>query len=207
MSVFVSLPKKLFLWEYFFILFINLMENIEKEELIQLIAAPYIQKATALIGVARKVGGNQFRHMMATFAILLDYHYTSHVLLKASLLHDLFEDVPLSNREEIRLLDKDGDEVVRLVEEVTRASEESKITYLERILKYGSPEAKILKVADRISNITDLHLDIMIEEKMADYLEQTMKYIFPMAEQVNHLMAIELRDLVERRRMYLTAFK
>ena len=183
------------------------MENIEKEELIQLIAAPYIQKATALIGVARKVGGNQFRHMMATFAILLDYHYTSHVLLKASLLHDLFEDVPLSNREEIRLLDKDGDEVVRLVEEVTRASEESTITYLERILKYGSPEAKILKVADRISNITDLHLDIMIEEKMADYLEQTMKYIFPMAEQVNHLMAIELRDLVERRRMYLTAFR
>ncbi|HZK07203.1 MAG TPA: hypothetical protein VFC92_03285 [Bacteroidales bacterium] len=183
------------------------MEDIEKDELIQLISAPYIQKATALIGVARKVGGNQFRHTMATFAILLDYHYTNHVLLKASLIHDLFEDVPLSNREEIRRIDEDGDEVVRLVEEVTRTPEESKIGYLERILKYGSPEAKVLKVADRISNITDLHLDIMIEEKMADYLEQTMKYIFPMAEQVNHLMAIELGDLVERRRMYLTAFR
>ncbi|NLO52353.1 MAG: HD domain-containing protein, partial [Bacteroidales bacterium] len=129
------------------------------------------------------------------------------VLLKAALLHDLFEDVPLRKLEEIMQFDKDGEEVARLVEEVARASEESKITYLERILKYGSPEAKILKVADRISNITDLHLDIMIEDKMADYLEQTMKYIFPMAEQGNHLMAIELRDLVERRRMYLTAFR
>ena len=103
------------------------MEDIEKDELIQLISAPYIQKATALIGVARKVGGNQFRHTMATFAILLDYHYTNHVLLKASLIHDLFEDVPLSNREEIRRIDEDGDEVVRLVEEVTRTPEESKI--------------------------------------------------------------------------------
>ena len=183
------------------------MENIEKEELMQLIAAPYIQKATALIGVARKVGGNQFRHMMATFTILLDYHYTSHVLLKASLIHDLFEDVPLSSRDEIRIIDKHGDAVVELVEEVTRSPHESKIVYLERIRQHGSRDAKILKVADRISNITDLHLDIMIEEKMADYLEQTMKYIYPMAEEVNHLMAIELRDLVERRRMYLSAFK
>jgi hypothetical protein len=183
------------------------MQDIEKEELIQLIAAPYIQKATALIGVARKVGGNQFRHMMATFTILLDYHYTNHVLLKASLIHDLFEDVPMSSRDEIRIIDQHGEDVVRLVEEVTRSPHQSKIAYLERILQEGSKEAKILKVADRISNITDLHLDIMIEEKMADYLEQTMKYIFPMAEAVNHLMAIELRDLVERRRMYLTAFQ
>jgi hypothetical protein len=183
------------------------MEDKEKEELMQLIAAPYIQKATALIGVARKVGGNQFRHMMATFTILLDYHYTNHVLLKASLIHDLFEDVPLSSRDEIRIIDGHGKEVVQLVELVTRSPQESKIAYLERILHGDSREAKILKVADRISNITDLHLDIMIEEKMADYLEQTMKYIYPMAEEVNHLMAIELRDLVERRRMYLNAFK
>lgn len=183
------------------------MQDTEKEVLTQLITAPYIQKATALIGVARKVGGNQFRHMMATFTILLDYHYTNPVLLKASLIHDLFEDVPMTNREEIRGIDQHGPAVMELVELVTRSPHESKIAYLERILHGKSKEAKILKVADRISNITDLHLDIMIEDKMADYLEQTMKYIFPMAEQVNHLMAIELRDLVERRRMYLTAFR
>ncbi|MCF8366636.1 MAG: HD domain-containing protein [Bacteroidales bacterium] len=183
------------------------MQNHEKDELIQLIAAPYIQKATALIGIARKVGGNQFRHMMATFTILIDYHYTSHVLLKAALIHDLFEDVPESSRDEIRKIDAHGHEVVTLVEEVTRYPHETKIDYLEKIMKHGSRNAKILKVADRISNITDLHLDIMIEEKMANYLEQTIKYVYPMAEEVNHLMAIELRDLVERRKMYLNAFQ
>jgi GTP pyrophosphokinase len=74
-------------------------------------------------------------------------------------------------------------------------------------MKNGSEKAKILKVADRISNITDLHLDIMIHGKMENYLVQTMDYIYPMAEDVNHYMAIELRDLVERRKMYLNAFE
>lgn len=183
------------------------MKDHEKDELIRLIAAPYIQKATALIGVARKVGGNQFRHMMATFTILIDYHYTDHVLLKAALIHDLFEDVPDSSREEIRSIDQHGDEVVALVEEVTRYPHQTKIEYLENILKHGSRRAKILKVADRISNITDLHLDIMIHGKMENYLVQTMDYIYPMAEEVDHYMAIELRDLVERRKMYLNAFQ
>lgn len=182
------------------------MDNQQKEELVQIITAPYLQKATALIGVSRKVGGNQFRHMMATFAILLDYHYTDPVLLKASLIHDLFEDVPETNREEIINLDHDGLAVYELVEEVSRKPGETKVEYLLKILTQGSQSAKILKVADRISNITDLHLDIMIKEKMANYLEQTMDYIYPMSQQVNHLMAIELKDLVERRRMYLNAY-
>lgn len=182
------------------------MENKEKEELRKLVVAPYLQKATALRGVARKVGGNQFRHMMATFTILIDYHYTDHVLLKASLIHDLFEDVPGTDPEEIIFLDHDGPEVATLVEEVSRKPDESKIDYLKNILINGTTEAKTLKVADRISNITDLHLDIIIQEKMADYLEQTMTYIYPMAEEVNHFMAIEVKDLVERRKMYLSSW-
>ena len=40
-----------------------------------IILAPYILKATALIGVKRKVGGNQFRHAFATLGILIDYKY------------------------------------------------------------------------------------------------------------------------------------
>jgi len=36
-----------------------------------LVLAPYILKATALISVNRKVGGNQFRHSFATLGILL----------------------------------------------------------------------------------------------------------------------------------------
>jgi hypothetical protein len=178
----------------------------EKEELIRLIVAPYIQKATALIGKARKVGGNQFRHMMATFTILIDYHYTDHVLLKAALIHDLFKDIPETDKIDILRLD-DGKAVVDLVEEVTKHPDEKKEDYLSKILHHGSKKAKILKVADRISNLTDLHLDIIIEEKMASYLDQSMKYIYPMAQEVDKNMAIEIQDLVKRRKVYLETYR
>jgi len=182
------------------------MQDTEKEELIRLIVAPYIQKATALIGKARKVGGNQFRHMMATFTILIDYHYTDHVLLKASLIHDLFEDIPETNKAEILEL-ADGKKVVSLVEEVTKSPDVTKEEYLLNILNHGSKEAKILKVADRISNLTDLHLDVIIEEKMANYLVQSMNYIYPMAIEVNKDMALEVKDLVERRAFFLETYR
>ena len=54
--------------------------------------APYIVKATALIGVRRRSGSNMFRHQMSTLAILLDYKVVDPVILKASVIHDLFED-------------------------------------------------------------------------------------------------------------------
>ena len=181
------------------------MKDHEKDELLRLIVAPYIQKATALIGKARKVGGNQFRHMMATFTILIDYHYTNHILLKAALIHDLFEEIPETDKNEIRALD-DGDQVVRLVEEITCIHGQDKEEYLMKILLHGSENAKILKVADRISNLTDLHLDVIIKEKMEKYIDQTMKYIYPMAQQVNENMAIDVKDLVERRRLYLDTY-
>jgi len=81
------------------------------------ILAPYIMKATALIGVSRKVGGNQFRHSFATLGILLDYKYFDNpILLKASLLHDVVEDLHLKELDQIRNLDHDGPEVLILVQ-------------------------------------------------------------------------------------------
>ena len=57
-----------------------------------------------------------------------------------------------------------------------------------------------MKCADRISNLTDLHRDIQSEEKISGYLDQTEKYVIPMARQVNDDMVKELTDLVRRRR-------
>ena len=56
--------------------------------------APYIVKAMALIGVKRRGGSNMFRHQISTMAILLDYKIIDPVLLKAAVIHDLFEDAP-----------------------------------------------------------------------------------------------------------------
>jgi (p)ppGpp synthase/HD superfamily hydrolase len=171
------------------------------DSLKNLVLAPYILKATALIGVSRKVGGNQFRHSFSTLGILLDYKYfKDSILLKAALIHDLLEDVPETGVDEIRRTDYEGNQVVDLVLEVTRRGEETKPQYLQRVLDHGSRYAKILKCADRISNLTDLHRDTHPDHKISGYLDQTEQYILPMAREVNPDMVIELTDLIKRRR-------
>jgi (p)ppGpp synthase/HD superfamily hydrolase len=175
-----------------------------EEKLKNLILAPYIIKATALIGKERGVGGNQFRHAMATMAILLDYKlFDDYVLLKASVIHDLLEDVPETNEFEIRIIDGQADQVLELVKEVTRPKDVEKADYLKRILEHGSRRAKILKCADRISNLTDLHRGIKSDEQISVYLDHTEKFVISMAQLVNDDMVKELTDLVARRRKLL----
>ena len=177
------------------------------ENLRSLVLAPYILKATALIGIGRLVGGNQFRHAFSTLGILLDYkYYKDSILLKASLLHDLLEDFPdpENQKREIAVFDKkEGNEVVELVLEVTKRKDELKHDYLQRLLNSGSLNALRLKCADRISNLTDLHRDTHTEQKISDYLDQTEKFVLPMARKVNADMEFELLDLIARRRAIL----
>lgn len=180
----------------------------DTEKLKNLILAPYIIKATALIGKARHVGGNQFRHALATMAILLDYKlFDDPVLLKAAVIHDLLEDVPETSERELRRIDDQADQVVDLVLEVTKPPKMAKANFLRRILEQGSRRAKILKVADRISNLTDLHRDQYSRRQMSSYLKQTEEYILPMANEVNKNMAVELSDLIDRRKKQMNLIK
>jgi (p)ppGpp synthase/HD superfamily hydrolase len=180
----------------------------DTEKLKNLVLAPYIIKATALIGKERHVGGNQFRHAFATLAILFDYKlFDDPVLLKASIIHDLIEDIPETDEQELRQIDRDANRVVDLVLEVTKPKSLPKAVFLNRILKQGSKNAKLLKVADRISNLTDLHRDFYSKGKMIACLNQTEKYILPMALEVNQNMATELKDLIAKRRSQVNFLK
>ncbi len=175
-----------------------------EENIRSLVLAPYIVKATALIGIERYVGGNQFRHAFATLGILLDYKFFSNaVLLKAALVHDLFEDIPSTDKSILLHLDLDGEKVTQLVLEVTKDENETKANYLKRILDTGSNNAKTLKVADRISNITDLNQNIFSDIKISQYLDETEQYVIPMAKEVNKDMVRELTDLIQKRRKML----
>jgi GTP pyrophosphokinase len=180
------------------------MENLE-QALARLTLAPYIVKAMALIGVHRRGGSNMFRHQISTLGILLDYKIIDPILLKASVIHDLFEDavtMPGVTQEEISRLDADGPAVYELVMEVTIRTidgvREPKRDYLLRIMRTGSPRARILKLADRISNLFALGFvhDVAFVRR---YLDETREYILPYAEQVNPDMFRELSDLVENR--------
>jgi (p)ppGpp synthase/HD superfamily hydrolase len=171
--------------------------------------APYIVKAMALIGVRRRGGSNMFRHQISTLGILLDYKTIDPVLLKASVIHDLFEDAPNMpgvTEQEITQIDADGPAVFALVMEVTirvvDGVREPKTEYLRRIMLEGSARAKRLKLADRISNLTALGFvnDLAFVKR---YLRETRDCILPHAEQVDPNMFRELSDLVENREYWL----
>jgi (p)ppGpp synthase/HD superfamily hydrolase len=167
--------------------------------------APYIQLATMLIGKTREGGGNMFRHQLDTMAILIDYGYIDSALLKAAIIHDIFEDIPDFNHNLLLSIDYESHIVYDLVREVTRLPEETKAEFLTRIHEFGSRHAKVLKVADRISNMIALGFVINMEF-VVRYTDETERYIFPIAEMVDMSMLRELKSLVESRRKYPADF-
>ena len=187
------------------------MDNLE-QTLGGIVMAPYIVKAMALIGVRRRAGSNMFRHQLSTMAILLDYKIVDSVLLKAAVIHDLFEDapgLPGVTEEEITRIDADGPAVYALVMEVTQrgtgAREENrKPTTCCESWKREAGGRKLLKLADRISNLTALGF-VHDAGFVTRYLDETRTYVLPYAEQVNRDMFRELSDLVDNRAQQLVA--
>jgi (p)ppGpp synthase/HD superfamily hydrolase len=161
---------------------------------------PYLELSRILSHKKRKGAGNMFRHQLETFAILLEYGYEDPVLLKAAIIHDLIEDgqkVGFTDFESIITADEDGKEVYDLVKEVSvqveNNTEEPKEQFLERIMQKGSQKAKVLKLADRLSNIISLSSvnDIDFVQK---YIEETNLHIMPYADEINKDIAGELKS-------------
>ncbi|MDR0463532.1 MAG: hypothetical protein LBG94_00285 [Treponema sp.] len=182
------------------------MTTEQMQQLVGTRLAPYIQVATYLIGKSREGGGNMFRHQLDTMSILIDYGYIDPVLLKASLVHDVLEDIPEFNHNILLSIDFESHAVYNLVLEVTRKYGESKPDFLLRISDSGSDMAKILKVADRISNMISLGFvnNLPFVER---YINETEKYLLPLAAKVDYNMNRELTDLVSSRRKYLEDFR
>jgi len=143
-----------------------------------------------------------FRHQLDTMSILIDYGYIDSVLLKASIIHDLIEDIPEYNHNVILAIDWEAPQVYDLVLEVTKRQNELKSVFLTRIREHGSQKAKLLKCADRISNMISLGF-VTDTEFVERYTNETANYIFPIAEQVDRNMLFELQCLVDSRRDYL----
>jgi (p)ppGpp synthase/HD superfamily hydrolase len=164
--------------------------------------APYMYLATALIGKTRISGGNMFRHQLDTMTILIDYCYIDSILLKAAIIHDLIEDIPEFNRNLILSVDYEAPQVYELVLEVSRIPGEAKSVYLTRVKEHGSRKAKILKCADRISNMVSLGFATDMEF-IERYTAETQKYVLPIAGEVDRNMQFELQCLIESRRQFL----
>ena len=171
-------------------------------QLKSILLAPYMQLSTSLIGKARFAGGNMFRHQIDTLSILIDYGYIDSVLLKASCVHDVVEDIPGFDQNLILNADEEGPEVLKLVLEVTKMPGQLKPDYLRGIIEHGSYRAKLLKCADRISNMISLGF-VTSAEFIERYCDETEFFIFPIALEVDYNMYQELINLVMSRRRYL----
>lgn len=178
------------------------MDNESMLQLKGIYLAPYMQIATALIGKVRYAGGNMFRHQIDTMGILIDYGYIDSVLLKASCIHDVIEDIPGFDHQTILNVDSESPEVYKLVLEVTKKEGQVKSDYLRGIIEHGSQRAKILKCADRISNMISLGF-VTDPAFIERYCDETEYFIFPIALEVDYMMYQELIDLVITRRKYL----
>ena len=178
------------------------MEQHEVALLKGMYLAPYIHLATGLRGKARHAGGNMFRHQIDTMATLIDYGYIDSILLKASIVHDVLEDVPDFNVNELLSIDSESSAVYELVMEVTRRPGQSKSEYLQHIIRHGSQRAKVLKCADRISNMISLGF-VNDPEFIKRYCNETEIYVFPIALEVNFDMYDELLYLVQSRLQHL----
>ncbi|MDR2501345.1 MAG: hypothetical protein LBD37_09775 [Treponema sp.] len=177
-----------------------------RDKLANMISAPYLGLATYLISVSRRSSGNQFRHQCNTRAIIIDYGYIDSVLLKASLVHDILEDIPEFNQDLLLNADFEGPQVFQLVLEVTRRPEEDKTAFLRRITEQGSKNAKILKCCDRISNMHDMGF-VSNEAFIERYCNETEQFVLPMAALVDSDMVRELTDLIKSRREMLAILR
>ena len=184
---------------------VNKPNQMDKKSMLQLngmYLAPYMQLATELIGKARHAGGTMFRHQIDTLGILIDYGYIDSVLLKASVVHDTIEDIEAFDSNKIINVDEDGEDVYRLVLEVTKHPGEEKKDFLRRIIEKGSQKAKVLKCADRISNM--ISLGFVTDPKFIErYCDETEYFILPIAIEVDFNMYQELINLIITRRKYL----
>lgn len=180
----------------------DFLDDNNTEKLRTIDFAPWIQLATNLIKKKRRSGGSMFRHQIDTFGILIEYGYIEPILLKASLIHDIVEDCLDFNQDFIRNCDEDGTEVLNLVSEVSKTKTETKDDFLKRIVNTGSQNAKILKCADRVSNM--IQLGFVTDPAFIDKVcTETEAFILPIAIEVDFNMYTELIELLISRLKFL----
>jgi hypothetical protein len=118
-------------------------------------------------------------------------------LVAAALLHDVVEDTPVTALELSELF---GPRVAALVSALTRSKETPREAYFAALAS-KSRDAVALKVSDRTSNVRDLVLQE--NGKWArEYLDETERYIAPLAETVDTALKEDFESALEAARAH-----
>lgn len=156
-------------------------------------------------GQTRKDGTPYINHPIRVSELVAKYKPSSNsnILKAGALLHDILEDTYTSYRE---LIDRFGIVVASLVMEVTSSDFVSKMVgkqiYLAHKMQYMSSYALVIKLADRLDNLSDMHC--MPRERiqktffdtiyMLNYIETKRNLTDPQANLVNAIR-IQLKNI------------
>jgi len=151
----------------------------------------------------RKTGVPYLEHLLEAVEVLVEgAGIASPDVLVAAVLHDVVEDTPVTLDE---VSAEFGPRVAELVGWVTIPAlgpGETKLAYLRR-LRDAPPDAVLVKLADRASNVQTLR-NLPLDQQRS-YYEQTVSYIVPLAAGQPWFAAwyadwqAELADLAEPR--------
>ncbi|HEY1626436.1 MAG TPA: HD domain-containing protein [Streptosporangiaceae bacterium] len=125
----------------------------------------------------RPTGAPYLEHLLEALEVLVrGARITERDILCAAVLHDVVEDTPCTVQD---ITQSFGPHIAELVEWVTIPQDQAKEAYL-RQLTQAPDDAKLVKLADRVSNVQTLR-NLRLE-KQRSYYAQTVTYIVPMAQ-------------------------
>lgn len=152
-------------------------------------------------GQVREVSGEPFINHPLRVTLAAMKFAIAPVSIQASILHDVLED---TNRSAEEISGQFGGNVLRRVLALTKPErlriakpgiekEEMTSKYYRGIM-YSTPDVRTIKVCDRISNLQEM--DGWNRERQYRYLQETLKYIAPIAICTNPKLAAALSEAV-----------
>ncbi|HEX2910840.1 MAG TPA: HD domain-containing protein [Chloroflexia bacterium] len=130
-------------------------------------------------GQSRDGGERYFNHPRAASLILIEQGVYDHEVIIAALLHDVMEDSFILTWEDLEYIF--GSRVCTIVKQVTKESWMAKEEYMPRLVN-GLPEAWLVKLADRLHNMSTL--DTCTREKQLKQIKETREKIMPLCHRL-----------------------
>lgn len=130
-------------------------------------------------GQDREGGGRYFEHPKEAALILLDQGVTDHEVIIAALLHDVMEDSFILTWPDLEYIF--GSHLCTIVKQLTKEPGLPKEQYIPRLVN-GVPEAQLVKLADRLHNLTTL--GGVKREKQLKQVKETREKIFQISDKL-----------------------
>ncbi len=130
-------------------------------------------------GQARDGGGRYFDHPKGAALILLEHGVTDHEVIIAALLHDVMEDSFILTWPDLEFIF--GNRICAIVKLLTKEAGLPKDQYIPRLVA-GLPEAQLVKLADRLHNLSSL--GSCKREKQLKQVKETREKIYQVCDKL-----------------------